>query len=72
EYDHLTKLANRRQFQVQAEKTLLETPRNSHIWVLYIDLDNFKYVNDKYGHQIGDSLLVSFADHVRRLCEEFK
>lgn len=71
EYDHLTKLANRRQFQVQAEKTLLETPRNSHIWVLYIDLDNFKYVNDKYGHQIGDSLLVSFADHVRRLCEAF-
>ncbi|ELE5892861.1 EAL domain-containing protein [Vibrio fluvialis] len=72
EYDHLTKLANRRQFQVQAERTLQETPRNSHIWVLYIDLDNFKYVNDKYGHQIGDSLLVSFADHVRRLCEEFK
>ncbi len=36
---------------------------------MYIDLYNFKYVNDKYGRQIGDSLLVSFATHVRQLCK---
>lgn len=72
EFDHLTKLANRRQFHHKAEKTLLDIPGNHHLWVLYIDLDNFKYVNDKYGHQVGDSLLINFASHVRLVCEEFE
>lgn len=72
EYDHLTKLANRRQFHHKAEQTLLHIPRHHHLWVLYIDLDNFKYVNDKYGHQVGDSLLINFASHVRLVCEEFE
>ena len=71
ENDHLTKLANRHQFQVQAQKTLAELPAKHHAWVLYVDLDNFKYVNDKYGHQVGDSLLISFATHMRLLCDEF-
>ncbi|MDC0612289.1 EAL domain-containing protein [Vibrio sp.] len=69
ENDHLTKLANRHQFQRHAEMVLSQ--EQNHIWVLYIDLDNFKYVNDKYGHQIGDTLLINFADHVKNLCITF-
>lgn len=72
ENDHLTQLANRYQFQVYVERTLSNKIETSYAWILYIDLDNFKYVNDKYGHHLGDSLLVNFAEHIRSLCEGYK
>ncbi|MDE1328778.1 putative bifunctional diguanylate cyclase/phosphodiesterase [Vibrio aestuarianus] len=71
EYDHLTKLANRHHFKQSVERVLSNARYNDNIWVLYIDLDNFKYVNDKYGHQVGDTLLVNFAQHVRSLSHFF-
>ncbi|MGD8173027.1 putative bifunctional diguanylate cyclase/phosphodiesterase [Vibrio sp. TRT 21S02] len=72
EYDHLTQLANRYQFQMYVKRILANKLNNLHAWILYIDLDNFKYVNDKYGHHQGDSLLVNFAEHVRSLCKEYE
>lgn len=71
ENDHLTKLANRHQFQNYANSILSSPLASCNIWVLYIDLDNFKFVNDQYGHQVGDSLLVEFAEQVTRLCDDF-
>ncbi len=67
EYDHLTQLANRYQFQQYLQEKLADNQNQFTAWVLYIDLDNFKYVNDKYGHHMGDSLLVDFAEHIKKL-----
>ncbi|MFW7525870.1 putative bifunctional diguanylate cyclase/phosphodiesterase [Vibrio ostreicida] len=72
ENDHLTQLANRYQFQVSIEQALANKLLHTHAWILYIDLDNFKYVNDKYGHHSGDSLLINFAQHIRGVCHQYQ
>ncbi|MGC9458952.1 putative bifunctional diguanylate cyclase/phosphodiesterase [Vibrio genomosp. F10] len=71
ENDHLTQLANRHHFHQLAERALSNTRSSKQVWILYIDLDNFKYVNDKYGHTIGDKLLINFAHHIQTLSDEF-
>ena len=72
ENDPLTKIANRHQFQSFVERALPETNTTSNTWILYLDLDNFKFVNDKYGHQIGDSILIAFAERITALCREYQ
>ncbi len=69
-HDPLTGLANRRCFIERLEESLQETARrNERLAVLFIDLDQFKQVNDSLGHGVGDELLVSVAsrlsEHVR-------
>lgn len=68
ETDHLTQLANRHYFHQLAMNTLASPGKQ--LWVIYIDLDNFKYVNDKYGHEVGDELLKEFSSHLTRLCNK--
>jgi diguanylate cyclase (GGDEF)-like protein/PAS domain S-box-containing protein len=61
--DPLTSLANRRSFYEIAEKERKRAARYERpLSVAYIDLDNFKQVNDTSGHQVGDQVLVRVAE----------
>jgi diguanylate cyclase (GGDEF)-like protein len=65
--DDLTKLANRRRFDAELERQLAEARRtHSPLSLLMFDLDNFKRINDTYGHQAGDQLLRLVSSTVRR------
>ena len=66
--DPLTRLPNRRLLQQRIEQSLAEAEqRGSRFAVMFMDLDGFKQVNDAYGHQTGDALLVAVADRTRKL-----
>jgi diguanylate cyclase (GGDEF)-like protein len=67
ERDSLTGAANRRMFQTSLERVLAGTPRRSGAavsTVLFIDLDDFKVVNDTLGHAAGDGLLVAVIERI--------
>ncbi|MGX9416642.1 bifunctional diguanylate cyclase/phosphodiesterase [Vibrio sp. RC27] len=60
--DSLTGLSNRVLFSSALKRTVSRSIRHElQCALLYIDLDNFKYVNDHYGHHVGDDLLQAFA-----------
>jgi len=65
EKDNLTGLSNRYIFDESLERIIAKHERNSEIFALILfDLDHFKYVNDTYGHSIGDELLVNIAERI--------
>jgi predicted signal transduction protein with EAL and GGDEF domain len=65
-HDHLTGLANRTLFTERVSEALAGSRVDgSAVAVLFIDLDDFKIVNDSLGHQIGDELLISVAQRLR-------
>jgi diguanylate cyclase (GGDEF)-like protein/PAS domain S-box-containing protein len=68
-HDALTQLPNRVLFSDSLQKSLAHIEKTKEaIAICYVDLDNFKPINDQFGHEIGDRLLVLLADRLRENC----
>ncbi len=69
--DYLTGVANKRSFTELTDFEIKRFARYGHIFsVAYIDIDNFKQVNDQYGHNAGDELLKTVADGIKNKIRE--
>jgi diguanylate cyclase (GGDEF)-like protein len=61
--DTLTKTFNRHSFDIEINKAIQRASRHKNcLSLLFLDIDHFKQVNDKYGHPIGDAVLKLFAN----------
>ena len=66
-HDELTGLPNRLYFKDQLEKALHAAKRHHYTMaLLYLDLDGFKQINDRYGHDAGDKLLKEVAQRIKQ------
>lgn len=65
-HDGLTALPNRKLFVEQLDRALARLREGDRLMIVYVDLDDFKLVNDTLGHTAGDALLRNVAGH---LCE---
>ncbi len=70
-YDALTQLPNRRLLNDRLDHAMAASRRSGHYGALmFIDLDNFKPLNDRYGHDMGDLLLMEAARRITRCLRE--
>ncbi|MES2821134.1 MAG: diguanylate cyclase [Pseudomonadota bacterium] len=71
QYDQLTEIPNRALFLDRLRNALQRAQRDSlRLAVLYLDMDNFKHVNDTFGHTTGDHLLREVAHRLRQCVRE--
>src|SRR6201996_3194728 len=68
-YDELTELPSRRVIEYRANGLLRGDGAEATFALAFLDIDNFKQINDYYGHAIGDALLIELS---RRICRELR
>jgi diguanylate cyclase (GGDEF)-like protein/PAS domain S-box-containing protein len=70
-YDALTGLPNRRMLSDRLAQAMAASKRNNHYGALmFLDLDNFKPLNDQFGHEVGDVLLIEASNRIKQCLRE--
>ena len=70
-HDYLTELPNRILLKARLEHTLNIAKRNKTLTaVIFMDIDNFKNINDSYGHTFGDAVLVAMSKRINNIIKE--
>jgi len=68
EQDDVLPLYRKRQFESDLPTLLNEASEHAPLSLLFLDLDHFKQVNDRYGHPVGDAVLLSVSSAVKAVC----
>ena len=66
EHDELTGIPNRRFFEDFMLRALSKAKRGKKSFLLFFDIDNFKFINDRYGHHFGDKVLIGISGHLQK------